>query len=248
MAANINTNVTTTKASGIYDTQKTKEKEYKNGKTIGKPTLSEKAEKYLETLKQKYSDMDFILVSSDMKQQAQAQAASYANPVKTVVLIDEDKIEKMAEDENFRKQYESIIENARTQLPALQSGLQASGANGKGYGVKVNDNGTASFFAVMDKSMTEQREKLSEQRAEKKAKEKVEAKKKAKKEKQEALEKQHEKRRTEKAEQTGDTEVLTADSVEELLKKVSDWTMARKSDETETDEEKLLGRNIDFRG
>ena len=34
-----------------------------------------------------------------------ANAAKYANGYKTVVLIDEDKIEQMATDEKFRKQY-----------------------------------------------------------------------------------------------------------------------------------------------
>ena len=35
---------------------------YTNGKTIGKPTLSKKAEEYYEKLKKKFSNMDFVLV------------------------------------------------------------------------------------------------------------------------------------------------------------------------------------------
>lgn len=53
--------------------------------------------------------MDFILVSKDQKANAQANAASYANAGKMVVLIDEEKVERMAADENYRKQYEGII-------------------------------------------------------------------------------------------------------------------------------------------
>ena len=74
------------------------------GKTIGEPELSDKASKYYEDLKKKYSNMDFVLVSRDQKEFAKAQAGKFANPGKMVVLIDEDKIEKMAEDENYRKQ------------------------------------------------------------------------------------------------------------------------------------------------
>ena len=56
--------------------------------------------------------MDFILVSADKKEEAQANAAQYANANHTVVLIDTDKIEKMAEDEAYRKKYEGIISGA----------------------------------------------------------------------------------------------------------------------------------------
>ena len=90
----------------------TSKKTNASGKTIGNPQLSDNALKYYEELKKKYSNMDFILVSKDQKEFAKAQAGSYANANKMVVLIDEDKIERMAEDENYRKYYEQIIANA----------------------------------------------------------------------------------------------------------------------------------------
>ena len=74
------------------------------GKTIGQPKLSENAKKYYEELKSKYQNMDFILVSNDMKEMAKVNAGSFANPQKMVVLIDEEKIERMATDEQYRKQ------------------------------------------------------------------------------------------------------------------------------------------------
>lgn len=86
------------------------------GKTIGNAKLSEEGAKYYQELKKKYSNMDFILVSKDQKANAQANAASYANGNKMVVLIDEEKIERMATDENYRKQYEGIIKNAASGL------------------------------------------------------------------------------------------------------------------------------------
>ena len=49
------------------------------GATIGSPELSDKAKKYYEQLKKKYSNMDFILVSKDKKAEAQANAGKYAN-------------------------------------------------------------------------------------------------------------------------------------------------------------------------
>ena len=61
------------------DTQKTSEagkKSSVSGKTIGSPKLSEKAARYYEQLKSKYSNMDFILVSADQKEQAKADRKS----------------------------------------------------------------------------------------------------------------------------------------------------------------------------
>ena len=143
-----------------------------SGRTIGQAKLSENAKKYYEELKAKYKDMDFILVSSDMKEAAKANAGKYANPNKMVVLIDEEKIERMAQDEQFRKQYESVIASAQKKLPQLQQALGNS-ANIKGFGMQVNNDGRASFFAVMDKSFKSQAERLEKQRAEKKEEKKV---------------------------------------------------------------------------
>ncbi len=52
-----------TQASDKTNTKKTKV----GGAVIGTPELSDKAKKYYEQLKKKYSNMDFILVSKDKK-------------------------------------------------------------------------------------------------------------------------------------------------------------------------------------
>ena len=136
----------------IYFRTKAKQTTGNYGQTIGQPELSEKAAKYYEQLKKKYGNYDFILVSRDQKENAKANAAKYANGYKTVVLIDEDKIEQMATDEKFRKQYEGILSGAAAQIQQLKTSLQSSGANVKGFGMQVNDGGTLSFFAVLKKS------------------------------------------------------------------------------------------------
>ena len=48
-------------------------------------------------------------MSKDQKEFAKASASKYSNPHKMVVLIDEEKIERMAEDEKYRQQYEGIF-------------------------------------------------------------------------------------------------------------------------------------------
>ena len=73
-------------------TESTEKKSRVYGRTIGTPELSEKAQKYYEELKAKYSNMDFILVSSDMKEEAERNKGMYASSKELLVLIDEEKI------------------------------------------------------------------------------------------------------------------------------------------------------------
>lgn len=221
------------------------------GRTIGEPKLSENAAKYYEQLKKKYGNMDFVLVSSDMKDFAQSQAASFNNPYKMVVLIDEEKIERMAADENFRAQYEGVLDRAASGVQQLKASL-GNRANVKSYGVKINDGGTMSFFAVVDKSMKAQKERIQKKAAEKMEAKKAEAKKAAKKEQQEKLEKLRADRaddseRPDRASKDDDLVTVTAFSLDELLRKVDDVIYAGMSDHVQTEEEKLVGRSIDFR-
>ena len=211
------------------------------GKTIGQPKLSDKAAKYYEQLKKKFSNMDFILVSADQKEAAKAQAASYANPWKTVVLIDEEKLERMAEDEKFRAQYEGIIKNAAVQLSQMKNTI-GSNKNVKGYGIQINDNGTASFFAVVDKSLALQRERIAKKAAEKKENARKEAKRTEKEKQAEALEEQRKSGKTD-----GDTVSVTASSVDELKDKIDAILYSAWSDRVITDEERQWGQNIDFK-
>lgn len=208
------------------------------GKTIGTPQLSEKAASYYQELKKKYSDMEFILVSEDQKEQAKAQAGSYANANKMVVLIDEAKVERMAEDEAYRKQYEGIIANAASGMSQLSDSLKTSGASVKGFGMQVNDDGTASYFAVLDKMNDAQKNRMEKaaekKKAQKKAQKKAEQKRAEKKEKEE------------KIKQDQQEEVITASSMEDLIRKIQDWVQVKKSDAVQTEEEKKLGRSFDY--
>ena len=188
--------------------------------------------------------MDFILVSKDQKANAQANAESYANGNKMVVLIDEEKIERMATDENYRKQYEGIIKNAASGLSQLKFQIESSGQsqNVVGYGMNVNDGGTASFFAVLKKSSVDQKARIEKKAVEKKEAKKAEEKKAEKKEKQDKLK---------EAQQTSDdddTITISAGSIEELIKKINDYTFSMKSDNVQTEAELQVGQHIDFRG
>lgn len=128
--------------------------------------------------------MDFILVSEDQKEKARAQAGSYANASKMVVLIDEDKIERMAEDENYRRQYEAIIANAGSGIAQMKSSLEASGTKVKGYGMQVMTAAPPPILPCCRSLPDAQKERIEKKR-EKAAEEKKAEAKRAQKEAQE---------------------------------------------------------------
>lgn len=211
------------------------------GRTIGEPKLSDEAQKYYEQLKKKFNNYDFILVSRDEKENAKANAAKYAGGLKTVVLIDEDKIEKMATDPEYRKKYEDILSGAMNNLDQIKSSLSQSGTVAQSLGMQVNDDGTISYFAVL-KTMSDTQKEWIEHRAEKRAAEKKADKIADKKAELEA-------RRNERLENKWKNSVtITADSAEELLLKIQDFEFNERSNNIQTEEEKMLGQNIDFRG
>lgn len=218
------------------------------GKTIGKPELSEEAAKYYEQLKKKYGNLDFILVSKDQKEFAKATASKYANPNKMVVLIDEEKIERMAEDEDYRKQYEGIISKGASGLSQLKNRLASMGMSVKNCGMKINDNGAASFFATMDTSFRSQnkaaQQRLAKKKAAKKAEEKKEQKKADQKKQQEKLEKSREERKD--IEMKEDEVTFMADSIDELIQKIEDNEYLFGNGGFLPNRHNQVGRNVDF--
>ena len=130
------------------------------GNTIGNVQLSEKAADYLDKLKSKFHNMEFITVSKDMKAQVQQNAASYGNANKMVVLIDEEKLERMATDESYRKKYEGIIAMSQNKMDAAKNSLASTGASVKNFGMSVDSNGKESFFATVEKSGDLQKKRI----------------------------------------------------------------------------------------
>lgn len=210
-------------------------------KEVGKPQLSEKAQKYYNQLRKKFSHMDFILVSSDKKEEVQANASKYAGNSSLVVLIDEDKIEKMAEDEAYREKYEGILRGAATQMNQMKQSLGKNADSVKTIGMSFDEKGTASFFAVVDKSLASQKKRI-----EKKAEQRAEEKKKAQ---RKAEQKRAEERRQEGAgkagEGSGDTVTVTASSWDELLKKINDTIAMARADSIRSERETWVGQRFD---
>ena len=225
------------------------------GMTIGDVQLSDKAKDYLGKLQSKFHGMEFITVSKDMKAQVQQNAAAYGNANKMVVLIDEEKLERMATDESFRKKYEGIIASSQAKMMQAKMGLSSSGSNVKNFGMSVDSNGKESFFATVGKSQDLQKKRIEKKAAEKKE-QKIKEKKKAEKKAQEERINKAKDSKAEKTKDKDDTdiyedeefEIIEANSLDDLLSKVQTYSYNNASGKVMTESEKMVGTKIDFRG
>lgn len=220
--------------AGKYDNKVNKETaKAVNGKnSIGNPKLTDAASKYYEELKSKYGDMEFVLVADDQIETAKAQASNIASDKSMIVLISESELEEMATNKETRAKNEKLIEDARTQMPEILKKLKESGMEVKSFGIEVKDD-ALSYFAVLDKSSVAQKErieaKLEEKRAEKKADEKEAA--------------------AEKATQPSKKEdlvTISANSIEELIKKLQTASYEAMADNAQTPQEKMVGQSFDL--
>ena len=223
------------------------------GTVIGNVELSDKAKDYYNKLKSKFHGMDFILVSKDVKSQVAANASSYGNASKPVVLIDDEKLERMANDESFRKKYEGIIAMSQTKLQEAKNSLVSGGAIVKNFGMSVGSDGKASFFATVEKANTEQTKALDKRQAKKKAEKAKEKKLADKKAYEERIEKRREDSKADKIDKedsSDDKEYIEfkSDDIDALINKVNKYAYDNSLQNVKTEEESKLGQNFDFRG
>lgn len=236
------------KYGGFKDVKKTDQR------TVGNPKLSNKAKDYFEKLKEKYGDMDFVLVSDAESENAMKHAEDFVTGDKHVVVIDESTVEKMAADENYREQQEKAIDTAKEELQKIADDLanatDGMGKNVKGFGVHINPDGTTTFFAVMARANTEVIKNANNIRNASRDAEKAAAKAEAK---RIAEKKIQEEKHAHKADDTQEKKYTKADEIrieaetaEELLKKMNDTFMEWMTEEVRTPEEQNIGQAIDF--
>ncbi len=236
------TNTTATKETDettSTDTQQTTSSSNKvdvSGATYGSPKLSQKALDYYNALKKKYGSLSFVLVASDKKQEAEMMKSSFGNSKNLTVLIDTDKIEKMATDANYRKKYEGIIAKASVGVSQMASQLGSAAKNVKSYGMSVDKSGLTSYFAEIKKSSNSQKARIEKKSEEKLKAKKEEANKAKKKQAEERIEKNKE-----------ETVTITANSVEELARKIEEYYQNDMFNYVKTDSEKSVGSQMDFK-
>lgn len=211
--------------------QKTEGKSRVYGRTIGNPELSETAQKYYEELKKKYSNMEFILVSPDKKEEAEQNKGMYASSKELLVLIDSDKIERMATDKAYRAKYEAILSGATMQVAQMKKELGSNADKVSSIGMSFDDNGNASFFAVVDKSLAKQKERIEEKRETAREERRAE---------------QKETERDRRKKNPNDYVTVTASSWEELLKKIDAIVFEERANSVMSEDEKKIGQSFDY--
>lgn len=128
--------------------------------------LSSAVKKLLKELHNTYGNTDFMIANYETEE----EAASYLSRGTSTysVLLTPEELEKMAADEDYKKQNLKTLDNAMTKLGDMKNQLGAKGEEIKRVGVTIGDNGQVSYFAELEKSSEKQRERIEKQRVEKK--------------------------------------------------------------------------------
>lgn len=181
--------------------------------------LSSKAQDFLKNLRSKYGDYDFLIGNStdDLKALVKSGTKEFS------IIFSNAELERMATDEKYAQEKLQGVERAVKMSEEINQKYGFQRAFGKDdisdtginkISIVFNEDGTTTFFAELEKSSANQRERIEKNREEKRT-EKKEEERKAKKEIQNY------------AKNNVDTKHTTvqANSMEELFEKMSavDW-------------------------
>lgn len=179
--------------------------------TIGKPEITKATAEYYEQLKAKYKDVEFVVVEDERMGEAKELLDDVRTDKELVVFVSESELEAMANKDDVRAKNEQLIADAVGQMPKMKEELKDAGVEVKSFGMEFNDDGTVSYFAVLDKFSEAQKERIEEAREQKKEK------------------------------------VVTASSIEELIKKIKDAAYEEKTNSVMTEQEKMVGQHLDIK-
>jgi hypothetical protein len=112
--------------------------------------LSERALAYLETLKEKFGDANFVIVQ-DIENPGNAPASNKSYNV----FMSAELLEKMAADENVAKKYEGIIQDAIDEADELTAQMKEQGLSHlvSKINISIDSDGKISFTAILKESL-----------------------------------------------------------------------------------------------
>lgn len=212
--------------SGLYDpgartgksAEEARASEAKGTEASGgkKPAvLSKAAQNLLKELQKSYSNVDFIVADYETEEEAAALLSRGTSEYSALLTTDE--LEKMAADEDAKKENLRILDDAVSKLGQMKTRLGDKAEDVTRVGIAIGDNGEVSFFAELEKSSARQRELIEKRREEKKE---------ASREEEKAEAKKAETERTRPAAAvSGKRTTVYASTVEELAEKIGnvDW-------------------------
>ena len=200
--------------SRTEETKKTDTTEKKDVK------LSTGAKKLLKELQQKYKNMDFMVADYETEEEAASYLARGTKEYS--VLIDPEELEKMAEDEETKKKNLNHLDDAVGKLAEMKEQLTDEDEVTH-LGVSIGKDGVLSFFADLEKISEQKKERIEKRKEQKTEEEKTKA------------DKKSEKAAAEKRKRTR----VSADSIEELLKKIRDVDWEKVKEETKVNESRI---------
>lgn len=195
------------------------------------PQLSDKAKALLQDLKKQYGNMDFFVAEYDSEEEAASYLSRGSKDYS--VLIDPEELERMAEDEDVKKQNLALLDEAVGKLDEIKEELKDTGKEDEvvTLGVSIGKDGKVSYFAELEKAGERQKEFVDKIREDKK-----EAAKEAEAEKagnpQDKYNYEHSKRAT-----------VSADNVDDLLEQIKNFNWDNVKEETTIP---MPGKNFDF--
>ena len=199
--------------------------------------LSDKAKELLQELKKTYSNMDFFVADYETDEEASEYLSRGTKDYS--VLIDSEELERMANDEDVKKQNLSLLDEAVGKLDEIKTELKETGREDEvvSLGVSIGKDGQVSYFAELEKAGERQKEFVDKMREDKKeaAKEAADAEKAERYKRpnnQDRYNYEHSKRTT-----------LSADSADDLLKMIQNFDWNSVKEETTIP---MPGKNFDF--
>lgn len=137
-----------------------------SGKADSNIQLSDKAKALLQELKRTYSNMDFMVTDSESDE----DAASYLShsTKEYSVLIDSEELERMAADEDIKKQNMALLDEAVGKLDEVKDQLGDHKDEVARIGISIGKDGQLSYFAELEKVGERQKEFVDKIREDKK--------------------------------------------------------------------------------
>ncbi len=179
-----------------------------------KVELSTKAQNYLDSLKEKYGNMDFIIADFKTDEEAQALMENGTGSEYNVV-ITPDLLEKMANDESVAAQYESVLDNAAEQFGDMKDTLADHADDIKSYGISIDSDGKVNYYVLLKDGL----EKLNGENGDKKDSTETE---------EQIKDKNYQERKT---------QIIKAETLSELLEKLDE--LKKEADEKAEQQEKI---------
>ena len=220
-------------SSSVQSRKAAKTDDKKTDSTNDSVQLSDKAKALLQELKKTYNNADFYVAEYETEEEAADYLSRGSKDYS--VLIDPEELERMANDDEVKKQNLSLLDESLNKLGEMKEELKETGREDEvvTLGVNIGKDGQVSYFAELEKAGERTREFVDKIREDKKeAAKEAEAEKADKNPNQGKYNYEHSKRAT-----------VTANSVEDLFEQIKNFNWDNVKEETTIP---MPGRNFDF--